>query len=161
MITNSISCYVFCLWSNMWPIFEIELWLASNWWVTKLSSVFFSSFFMLVILHVNFNEIPISSMFSVITELTLLYWEVVNTTTDYMTWYSYDRTENRQNLVVLYNTVGTLFVSGNDVMAPKPCLTPESSSDEDFCWPHSIPWNFASWQKKKIAALWRMMSILT
>ena len=35
-------------------------------------------------------------------------------------------------MVVLWDTAGVPWVSGNDASAPKPCLNPGSSSDEDF-----------------------------
>ena len=34
--------------------------------------------------------------------------------------------------VVSWDTAGALWASGNDASAPKPCLNPESSSDEGF-----------------------------
>ena len=43
-------------------------------------------------------------------------------------------TERQQSdsLVVSWDTAEALWVSGNDASAPKPCLNPESSSDEGF-----------------------------
>ena len=37
-----------------------------------------------------------------------------------------------QSFLVSWDTTGALWVSGNDTSAPKPCLNPESSSDEGF-----------------------------
>ena len=47
-------------------------------------------------------------------------------------WQSHRATAIWQSLVVSWDTAGALWVSGNDVSAPKPCLNPESSSDEGF-----------------------------
>ena len=45
-------------------------------------------------------------------------------------WQSHRATTIRQSLVVSWDTSGALWVIGNDASAPKPCLNPESSSDE-------------------------------
>ena len=47
-------------------------------------------------------------------------------------WQSHRVTTIWQSLVVSWDTAGALWVSGNDASAPKPCLNPESSSDEGF-----------------------------
>ena len=47
-------------------------------------------------------------------------------------WQSHRATTIWQSLVVSWDTAGALWVSGNDASAPKPCLNPESSSDEGF-----------------------------
>ena len=47
-------------------------------------------------------------------------------------WQSHRATTIWQSLVVSGDTAGTLWVSGNDASAPKPCLNPEASSDEGF-----------------------------
>ena len=47
-------------------------------------------------------------------------------------WQSYRATTIWQSRVVSWDTAGTLWASGNDALAPKPCLNPESSSDEGF-----------------------------
>ena len=47
-------------------------------------------------------------------------------------WQSHRATTIWQSLVVLWDTAGALWVSGNDASAPKPCLNPESSPDEGF-----------------------------
>ena len=47
-------------------------------------------------------------------------------------WQSHRATTIWQSLVVSWDSAGALWVSGNDASAPKPCLNPESSSDEGF-----------------------------
>ena len=47
-------------------------------------------------------------------------------------WQSYRVMTIWQSLVMLWDTAEALWVSGNDASAPKPCLNPESSSDEGF-----------------------------
>ena len=47
-------------------------------------------------------------------------------------WQSHWATTTWQSLVVSWDTAGAPWVSGNDASAPKPCLNPESSSDEGF-----------------------------
>ena len=47
-------------------------------------------------------------------------------------WQSHRVTTIWKSLVVSWDTAGVLWVSGNDASAPKPCLNPESSSDEGF-----------------------------
>ena len=47
-------------------------------------------------------------------------------------WQSHRATTIWQSLVVLWDTAGALWASGNDASAPKPCLNPVSSSDEGF-----------------------------
>ena len=47
-------------------------------------------------------------------------------------WQSHRVTTIWQSLVVSQDTSGALWASGNDASAPKPCLNPESSSDEGF-----------------------------
>ena len=47
-------------------------------------------------------------------------------------WQSYRETTIWQSLVVSGDSAGVLWASGNDALAPKPCLNPESSSDEGF-----------------------------
>ena len=47
-------------------------------------------------------------------------------------WQSHRATTIWQSLVVSWDTAGALWTSGNDASAPKPCLNPESSSDEGF-----------------------------
>ena len=47
-------------------------------------------------------------------------------------WQSHRATTIWQSLVVSWDTAGALWVSVNDALAPKPCLNPESSSDEGF-----------------------------
>ena len=47
-------------------------------------------------------------------------------------WQSHRATTIWQSLVVSWDTAGALWVSGNDASALKPCLNPESSSDEGF-----------------------------
>ena len=44
-------------------------------------------------------------------------------------WQSHRVTTIWQSLVVSWDTAGVLWASGNDALAPKPCLNPESSSD--------------------------------
>ena len=48
-------------------------------------------------------------------------------------WQSHRATTIWQSLVVSGDTAGALWVSGNDALAPKQCLNPESSSDEELC----------------------------
>ena len=43
-----------------------------------------------------------------------------------------------QSLVVSWDTALALWASGNDASAPKPCLNPESSSDEGFVRSNAI-----------------------
>ena len=45
---------------------------------------------------------------------------------------SYRATTIWQSLLVSRDTAGALWASGNDASVPKPCLNPESSSDEGF-----------------------------
>ena len=45
-------------------------------------------------------------------------------------WQSYRATTIWQSLAVSWDTAGALWASGNDASAPKPCLNPESSTDE-------------------------------
>ena len=47
-------------------------------------------------------------------------------------WQPHRETTIWQSLVVLWDTAGAFWVSGNDASAPKPCLNPEWSSDEGF-----------------------------
>ena len=47
-------------------------------------------------------------------------------------WQSSRLTTVWQNLVVSWDTAGAYWASGYDALAPKPCLNPESSSDESF-----------------------------
>ena len=47
-------------------------------------------------------------------------------------WQSHWAATIWQSLVVLRDTAGALWASGNDASAPKHCLNPESSSDEGF-----------------------------
>ena len=47
-------------------------------------------------------------------------------------WQSRRVTTILQSLVVLWDTARAIWASGNDASAPKPCLNPESSSDEGF-----------------------------
>ena len=47
-------------------------------------------------------------------------------------WQSHRATTIWQSLVVSWDTAGVLWASGNDASAPKPCLNPESSSEEGF-----------------------------
>ena len=47
-------------------------------------------------------------------------------------WQSHRATTIWQSLVMSWNTAGVLWASGNDASALKPCLNPESLSDEGF-----------------------------
>ena len=42
------------------------------------------------------------------------------------------RKKKQWSLVVWLDTARALWINANGVLVPKPCLTPESSSDEDF-----------------------------
>ena len=50
-------------------------------------------------------------------------------------WHSYRSNTILSSLVVLWDTPGVPWVSGNDTSAPKPCLNP---SDEDFTGSKSV-----------------------
>ena len=53
-------------------------------------------------------------------------------------WQSHRVTTIWENLVVSWDTAGAFWASGNDASAPKPCLNPESSSDEGFVRSNAI-----------------------
>ena len=53
-------------------------------------------------------------------------------------WQSHRVTTIWQSLVMLWDTAGALWISGNDASASKPCLNPESSSDEGFFWSNAV-----------------------
>ena len=53
-------------------------------------------------------------------------------------WQSYWVTTIYESLVVSWDTGGALWASGNDASAPKPCLNPESSSDEGFVGSNAV-----------------------
>ena len=59
-------------------------------------------------------------------------------TTSAWIWQSHRVTTIWQSLIVSWDTAGALWVSGNDASAPKPCLNPESSSDEGFVRSNSV-----------------------
>ena len=47
-------------------------------------------------------------------------------------WQSHRVTKIWQSLEVSWDTAEALWICGNDASVPKPCLNPESSSDEGF-----------------------------